>query len=93
MIKSGKYHIVILFTLAILTVTGYSQQISVNEPAVCLQCHDDFEAALSARHVHTPLKSGKCSQCHNPHASDAEFLLAAEGNAVCAGYGQPYAGV
>lgn len=51
--------------LSSLFACGYS----VVEPRVCLRCHEDFNKTLSSKSVHTPLKSGKCSQCHNPHAS------------------------
>jgi len=30
------------------------------------------------RYVHEPLKEGQCVDCHNPHASDNEFLLSSE---------------
>ena len=33
--------------------------------------------------VHTGLKRGKCTSCHNPHASQASRLLKAEGSEVC----------
>jgi len=42
----------------------------VDEPAVCLQCHDDITDAMKKKTVHSALKSGKCSSCHNPHASN-----------------------
>jgi predicted CXXCH cytochrome family protein len=69
-----------------LLVTSAFSQVQVNEPQVCLQCHDTFKQTLSSKHVHTPLKTdGKCSQCHNPHAARHNALLQDETKNVCYG--------
>jgi predicted CXXCH cytochrome family protein len=34
--------------------------------------------------VHKPLADGNCVGCHDPHGSDAKFLLVAKGNQLCA---------
>ena len=34
---------------------------------VCLGCHVDFEETIKQAFVHTPVKSGDCSDCHDPH--------------------------
>jgi predicted CXXCH cytochrome family protein len=49
----------------------------------CLACHGDFEAVTRRAHVHTPVKAGQCTDCHNPHASAHGKLLAAGPNQVC----------
>ena len=51
---------------------------------LCLDCHQPFQATLKKQFVHTPLKAGDCTGCHNPHASRHETLLSADANAVCA---------
>ena len=51
---------------------------------LCLSCHQAFEQTLKRQYVHTPLKTGECIGCHNPHASQHGKLLAEDANAVCA---------
>ena len=58
-------------------------KLKVEEPALCLQCHDDAQAFLDTAHPHTPLVDGKCSSCHDPHASKETKLLKAKGAALC----------
>lgn len=50
---------------------------------VCLTCHADFEDTLKLPFVHTPVKAGDCSDCHDPHTSSHGKLLAAEPNKIC----------
>lgn len=49
----------------------------------CLECHVDFQAKLKSKYVHTPVKEGDCTGCHNPHASSHGKLLAAEPGMIC----------
>ncbi|RJR16657.1 MAG: cytochrome C, partial [Nitrospiraceae bacterium] len=42
---------------------------------ICLKCHEPFREKLKARFVHTPVKIGECSGCHNPHTSPEGKLL------------------
>jgi len=50
---------------------------------ICLKCHTTFEDKLKMPYVHTPVKAGHCSDCHNPHASSHPKMLNAEVNKVC----------
>lgn len=50
---------------------------------LCLECHGGFKDNLAKAFVHTPLKKGECTGCHNPHTSSHGKLLAAEGGAIC----------
>ncbi len=50
---------------------------------VCITCHDAFEEKLKNPFVHTPVKTGECSSCHNPHASSHGKLLSAEAEKIC----------
>jgi predicted CXXCH cytochrome family protein len=50
---------------------GFS--LSDSEPALCLMCHET--ATGSDLYVHTPLKNGKCTTCHNPHSSSKPLLI------------------
>jgi len=51
---------------------------------LCLNCHVDFSSRLKKRYVHTPVKNGDCTGCHNPHASDHGKMLAASSEKICA---------
>jgi predicted CXXCH cytochrome family protein len=50
---------------------------------LCLNCHVDFADKLNKASVHSPVKSGDCSSCHNPHTSDHGKLLADEQGKIC----------
>lgn len=52
---------------------------------LCLGCHENFRGRLAREAVHTPVRSGECVSCHNPHASDHGRLLASGPNTVCFG--------
>ncbi len=61
----------------ILAAAGVFGQIApVDEPAVCYECHVDISDLSNKAHVHGAFESGKCSDCHNPHASKHAALLA-----------------
>jgi predicted CXXCH cytochrome family protein len=51
---------------------------------ICLTCHVAFQDKLKEPHVHTPVKAGDCSDCHNPHASDHGNLLEEDADKICA---------
>jgi len=54
------------------------------ESALCLICHDDVgETAATAAVPHAALELGRCADCHNPHASKQEHLVALPGGAEC----------
>jgi len=50
---------------------------------VCLTCHADFEEKLKKAFVHTPIKKGGCTACHNPHTSHYPKQLEAEASSLC----------
>jgi predicted CXXCH cytochrome family protein len=52
--------------------------------ALCLSCHTDFQDTVKRPFVHTPVKSGACTVCHDPHASSHGKLLAENAGAICA---------
>ena len=55
------------------------------EPALCVMCHDDLEAA-AAFEVETPHfpVGDSCLNCHDPHASETQRLLTAPAVELCA---------
>ncbi len=50
---------------------------------LCIQCHGMFEEKLKSRFIHTPVKEGECSSCHNPHAASHGALLAEKPEKIC----------
>lgn len=54
-----------------------------NQQKLCLDCHGDFEQTLKKRFVHTAVKDGQCSSCHNPHVASHGKLLSAETGQSC----------
>ncbi len=55
-----------------------------DQKKLCLTCHTDFQEKLKKRCVHTALRSGECSDCHEAHVSSHGKLLSAETGALCA---------
>jgi len=52
---------------------------------LCLECHESFVETTRLPHVHTPVKAGNCSDCHDPHTSTHGKLLAEETSGICEG--------
>lgn len=50
----------------------------------CLTCHANFADTMKLPSVHTPVKNGDCSDCHNPHASKHGKMLAEDPSTICA---------
>ena len=50
---------------------------------VCLTCHEGFKEKLKLPFLHTPVKKGDCSDCHNPHTSSQGKLLSEKVNRIC----------
>jgi len=50
---------------------------------ICLNCHVTFEDKLKSPSVHTPVKAGNCSECHNPHTSSHGKLLYEDPSKIC----------
>ncbi|MBZ0154865.1 MAG: cytochrome C [Alphaproteobacteria bacterium] len=50
---------------------------------VCMNCHVTFIDKVKSPFVHTPVKTGECSGCHNPHTSSHGKLLAANAGIIC----------
>lgn len=51
--------------------------------ALCFACHSDVETSLAKGFVHTALKRGQCTGCHDPHLAERKKLLKREGNGLC----------
>ncbi len=50
---------------------------------ICLTCHVAFREKMALPFIHTPVKEGDCSDCHNPHTSNHGKLLDANVNRIC----------
>lgn len=50
---------------------------------ICFTCHVNFQEKLKQPFVHTPVKAGECSSCHNPHASSQGKMLGEAANKIC----------
>lgn len=80
--------VILLSAASLARSQGPQNPYRLKEPdqkKICLACHTDFEQKLKSRYVHTPVKGGECSGCHDPHVSSHGKLLAAEPGAICAG--------
>lgn len=49
----------------------------------CLACHSEFQEKLKNPFVHTPVREGNCSECHNPHASSHAKMLDRDVKKIC----------
>lgn len=50
---------------------------------ICLTCHTNFSDKMKNPFLHTPVKTGDCTGCHNAHTSRHGKLLAAGPNKIC----------
>ncbi len=50
---------------------------------ICLICHVAFQEKLKRPFLHTPVKTGDCSGCHNPHTSSHGKLLDDDPSRIC----------
>jgi predicted CXXCH cytochrome family protein len=77
-----------LIAASLLVISiGYSQNKFKLKPGaqgkLCLECHDAFKDKLKRPFVHTPVKTGECTGCHNPHTSSHGKLLDEDPNKIC----------
>jgi predicted CXXCH cytochrome family protein len=54
-------------------------------PDLCFDCHQALKKGQSDEYVHFLFKGGKCTTCHNSHASKTKGLMADEVDALCKG--------
>jgi predicted CXXCH cytochrome family protein len=50
-------------------------------PGLCYTCHD--ESKFKGKSVHTPITSGMCTGCHDPHQSNYSKILLADMPGLC----------
>jgi len=67
-----------------VTPEGTTVGLKDSDPALCIECHRDFEAAAAGRlrHMHAPV-ARTCLQCHLPHAGERADLLKKSETDLC----------
>lgn len=50
---------------------------------ICLSCHESMQEIMKKPFVHSPLKDGDCTGCHNPHTSNFDKMMAASPDVIC----------
>jgi len=84
-----RYKMLLFFVVSTLSIVtlAYSQDKFKLKPGargkICLNCNVSFQDKLKSPFIHTPVKAGECSGCHNPHSSSHEKFLAADKSKVC----------
>jgi predicted CXXCH cytochrome family protein len=65
--------------------TGTTITLAEEEPALCVMCHDDLDAAVQGNLAapHYPV-TDSCLNCHSPHASEQPSLLTISVRELCA---------
>lgn len=63
--------------------SGGSFAIAGDIAATCFKCHDDIEAAKKADFKPHLERENSCTNCHNPHAANAESLLSSDQQTLC----------
>jgi predicted CXXCH cytochrome family protein len=64
-------------------VEGTKSMLIMPEDKLCWMCHGDMGALLGDRYQHDPFMKGRCTECHDPHASDYRVLLTQAPNKIC----------
>ena len=59
--------------------TPNRSDVSAVIPELCYGCHDAF----AGRYMHSPVGSGECLLCHDPHGSDNALFLKMKEPALC----------
>jgi predicted CXXCH cytochrome family protein len=81
---SGILFVLLLSFVLFWTDSTFAKNILITkEPDLCYKCHEELKENLSNTYTHFLFKQGKCSSCHNPHASDHRGLILDEINTLC----------
>lgn len=60
---------------------GFSNRLLYKMPELCYTCHNNFNTEF--KHLHGPVSSGNCLECHNQHMSKYDKLLDNTGQDIC----------
>lgn len=61
---------------------GHSGLVAPEED-LCWTCHGSMGRKLGDTYQHQPFETGRCTSCHDPHASDFRVLLTQAPNKIC----------
>lgn len=64
-------------------VKGQTSYLVAPESQLCWTCHGSMGAKLNEEYPHQPFMAGRCTNCHDPHASDFRTLLTQAPNKIC----------
>lgn len=65
------------------TFKGPDSELILPEKELCWMCHGDLGDKLDDMFQHQPFDAGRCTDCHDPHASDYSALLTQAPNKIC----------
>jgi len=65
------------------TVKGPDSKLVLPEQELCWTCHGSMGKKLDDLFQHQPFEAGRCTGCHNPHASNHKALLTQAPNKLC----------
>ena len=88
---NSRFNILLAISAAVLLITSpparAEEKFRLKPGAsgkICFTCHAAFEEKMKNPFVHTPVKKGDCTGCHNPHASSHGKLLSTGADKICA---------
>lgn len=64
-------------------VKGEVSELVLPGNELCFMCHGDMGPLRNERYPHTPFANGNCVDCHDPHASDINGMLAMTVEDLC----------
>jgi predicted CXXCH cytochrome family protein len=56
---------------------------SSEEGVLCFGCHEDRKEEFTMQYLHAPAAEN-CAECHDPHSSNAKYMLKEAGGKLCA---------
>ncbi len=86
--RRAKFAAVALLFCAIAVLVLLQTQVSEaaalkSTSSICFECHKEAKSMTAKSRLHSPVKKGECTACHNPHASRHSLLLGDETVRLC----------
>jgi predicted CXXCH cytochrome family protein len=72
-----------LVSKSVRSVEGSASALVMPGNELCWMCHGDMGVLLADEYTHVPFVQGRCTECHDPHASDYKALLTQAPNKIC----------
>lgn len=64
-------------------IRGGKSKLTMPEEQLCWMCHGDLGPKRDDPFQHQPFQASRCTNCHDPHASDFSALLTQAPNKIC----------